>query len=145
LAEVGATLKYPTRLDLVDINRRHIRESGGFSVNRENLRNPASLEWVLDSIQHSELFGIDQYPTPEEKAALLAWVIIEGHVFHDGSKRTAMSVMDAFLRDNGYILEATNDEIVQIAIEIARGQEQRSLTRDDFVRWTRDRIRERSL
>lgn len=129
---------YPTREDIVALNRRHIDETGGDWVGDDNVIKPGSLGWVLEAIRYP-LFGIDLYPTLAEKASLLAWIIIDDHVFLDGCKRTGMSAMEVFIILNGYDLVATGDEIRDIAIRIADRLET-LFSRDDFVKWVRDHI-----
>ncbi len=130
---------FPTRQDIVRLNRRHIEESGGLYLEPDNLRNSGSLEWVLEAIQYP-LFGIDHYPTLAEKAAMLAWVIIRNHVFHDGCKRTGMSALDAFVRLNGFELGASDDEIVEAALQVAGGEADTTIAFEEFVQWVRDKL-----
>lgn len=130
---------FPTREDIISLNRRHIQKAKNFYVEPDNLRQPGSLEWVLEAIQYP-LFDVDNYPTIVEKAAILAWIIIDGHVFHDGNKRTGMSALDIFIRQNGYRLDATNDEIIEIALLIAGQNPQRNYAFDELVQWVRDKL-----
>jgi len=81
---MGRTGETLTVERILEINRRMIYEFGGiFFVGDHNLANPGSLEHVLVEIRGS-LFGQELYPTVYEKAAILAWRIITGHIFHDG-------------------------------------------------------------
>jgi death-on-curing protein len=137
--KVSCSLKFLTREDIVKLNRRHIETTGGSYFEPDNLRNPDSLEWVLDAIQYP-LFGIDQYPTLTEKAAMLAWVIIKGHVFYDGCKRTGMSALQLFLKQNDYQLNVTTDEIVEVALRIAGGYTEEDYSYEEFVQWVRDKL-----
>lgn len=130
---------FPAREDIIKLNRRHIEKSENFYVAPDNVRNPDSLEWVLEAIQYP-LFDVDKYPTIAEKAALLAWIIIDGHVFYDGNKRTGMSILDIFLRQNGYRLIASNDEIVDIALRIAGKNTEKNYTLDEFIQWVKGRL-----
>lgn len=125
-------MKFPTLEDIVELNRQHLKATG-------YLKERGSLEWVLDAIQHP-IFGVDRYPTLVEKAAKLAWTIIHGHVFWDGNKRTGMSVLYAFLRWNGYRLNTTSEETVEIALRVAEASTGGDYTYEDFVLWVRDRI-----
>jgi len=129
---------FPTRKDIVDLNRYHILSTGGHYQGAENLLNPGSLQWVLEAIQYP-LFGVELYPTLVEKAAALSWNIAAGHVFHDGNKRTSISALMVFLRVNGYSIEATHDELVQVALDVASGREA-GLSLDDFAQWIRSRL-----
>jgi len=75
-----------------------------------------------------------------EKAAILAWIIIDDHVFYDGCKRTGMSALILLVELNGYWLQATNDELVQTALRIAGEPAGDDYSYDDLVRWVRNRI-----
>ena len=85
-----------------------------------NFCNTSSLEYILDSIQNT-IYGIDKYPSLIDKAAALAWWIIEGHIFNDGNKRTGMQAAIELLEINGATTHFDSESIVAIAIEIASG------------------------
>ena len=129
---------FPTRKDITNLNRYHIQHTGGLHQGTENLLNPGSLEWVLEAIQYP-LFGVDRYPTLVEKAALLAWTIVAGHIFYDGNKRTGMSTLKTFLRANSYDIEASDDELIQVALGIAGGGEE-DYSLGEFTQWIRNRL-----
>jgi death-on-curing protein len=133
-------LIFPTLENIVELNRQHIERSGGTYLLPDNLRNRASLEWVLDAIRHP-LFGADPYPTLADKAALLTWVIIAGHVFHDGCKRTGMASLRIFVELNGFRIEATREERRDVALAIATSRTtEGGYSREEFVQWINDRI-----
>ena len=121
MGKASQTLKFPTVGNIIAHNRIHIQKTKGIYAGKDNLRTPGSLKWVVDAIQYP-LFGVDSYPTIEEKAAQLAWVVIDGHIFHDGNKRTGISSMLAFLDINGYTVKASHDELIEIALNIANRQ-----------------------
>jgi len=131
-------VKFPTREEIIKINRRHIAEGGGGYLGSENVINLGSLEWVLDAIQYP-LFGVDRYPTLEEKAAILAWTIIKSHVFFDGNKRTGMTALIHFIRLNRYQLNASSNEIVEVAVKIA-SESKLGFPLQEFVRWVRSKL-----
>lgn len=136
------SLQYPTREDIVNLNRAHLARSGGEFTPPDNLLNPGSLEWVLEAIQHP-LFGTDRYPSVEEKAAALAWIIIDRHVFYDGNKRTGMSALIIFGEANGYSFQAPDDEIVEAALQIAHTDADGShegYSFEVFVEWVRKNV-----
>ncbi len=132
-------LIYPTREDIVGLNLYHIANTGGFCQGPDNLLNPGSLEWVLEAIQYP-LFGVDCYPTVAGKVAMLVWTIINGHVFQDANKRTGISTLKIFLRTNGYEVEASNAELVKIALAIAESKKL-DYSVEDFTQWIRDKLR----
>jgi death-on-curing protein len=97
------------------------------------LRTPDHLEHVLVEIRGS-LFGQELYPTVYEKAALLGWRIITGHIFHDGNKRTGMESCRLFLDLNGYDMRI-DQEVVDVALKVATNE----VKFEDFVRWVEER------
>ena len=127
----GETL---TVADVVEINRRMITHFGGiFFEGDKNLANQGSLEYLLAEI-HGSLYGEELYPDLFQKAGLIAWRIIVGHIFHDGNKRTGMESCRLFLELNGHILKV-DMEFVDVALRIAT----HDIEFDDFVEWLRNR------
>lgn len=139
MGKASQTLKFPTVGDIIKHNRIHIQKTKGIYLGEDNLRTPGSLKWVVDAIQYP-LFGVDSYPTIEEKAAQLAWVIIDGHVFHDGNKRTGISSMLTFLYMNSYTVQASHDELIEIALKIANRQKNMYQI-DMLVDWLTERAK----
>ena len=134
MVRTGKTLTVP---DVEEINRRMIAHFGGiFFDGDDNLANRGSLEYVLDEI-HGSLYGQELYPDVFQKAGLIAWRIIIGHIFHDGNKRTAMESCRLFLELNGYILKM-DMEVVDVAIRIATHE----IEFDQFITWLKSRSSE---
>jgi len=130
----GKTLTVP---DVVEINRRMISHFGGiFFEGDDNLANRGSLEYVLEEI-HGSLYGQELYPDLFQKAGLIAWRIIVGHVFHDGNKRTGMEARRLFLELNGLALQM-DMEIVDIALKVAT----RKIEIEGFIDWLKNRANE---
>jgi death on curing protein len=127
---------FPTLEDICEINREWIIRYGGmYTSANNNLCNASSLEYILDVIQHP-IYGVDKYPSLMDKAAALAWWIIEGHIFNDGNKRTGMQAAIELLENNGATTHFDSDSIVTIATEIANGKlnvEELSLKVSSFV------------
>ena len=138
MGDTGRIINFPTRDEIVKLNRDHIKRTGGMHNGGDNLRNPGSLEWVLDAIEYP-LFGVDQYPTIAEKAAKLSWIISAGHIFHDGNKRTGTSARMIFLKTNGYRLNASHEEIIDIIVQIASPDKEKR-PYEDYVEWVRSKI-----
>lgn len=138
MGKIGRSIVFPTLEDIIKHNRRHIEASGEY-FGVDNLRERGSIESILKTIQYG-LFGVDPYPTLVEKAARLTWAITHGHAFYDGNKRTGMSVLYTFLRVNGYQLDVTNEETVNIALRVAGEHPEENYSYEDFVQWIRDRL-----
>ncbi len=97
---------------VIYLNRFLIEKYGG------DFLEPDNLHWVLDVVQYS-VFGIERYPTIFDKAAIIAWIIIVGHVFTDGNKRTAFVASTVFLLENGFELIVTKEEIINTFESVA--------------------------
>lgn len=74
-----------------------------------------------------------------ERAALLVRGVIRDHPFVDGNKRTAYETADILLRFNGYRLVVDREEVVEMMVEIAKGDV--DLAR--ITRWLRKNMRKR--
>ncbi len=57
------------------------------------------------------------------QAATLLWGIAENQPFVDGNKRTALVVTLTFLELNGYVVDLSEDERVELMLDIADGVE----------------------
>ena len=68
----------------------------------------------------------------KEIIAKLTWTIIRGHIFWNGNKRTGVSTMEIFAKMNGYKIDATDDELFEVAMSVAAGSE---LSYEAFVNW----------
>lgn len=107
-----------------------IQEFGGiFFAGNDNLLNSGSLEYLVSTVEGS-LFDFDPYPTIIEKAALLAWRIITGHIFIDGNKRTGMESCRLLLEINGYNLIVSQDTVT-VALQAANNE----ISYSEFVEW----------
>lgn len=125
----------PERHDIIKANRLLLERTPGFFIPPDNLLHPAKLDWALGAIR-CPVFDVDRFPTLTEKAALLTWTIIDGHVFNDGNKRTAMSVLRTMIVVNGFSFRVTSDEIEAMALQVANKQ----CNRDDLLQWIRAKI-----
>jgi death-on-curing protein len=139
MAPSGRTIRVPEVEEVVGINRRRISKYGGFFAEPDNLLNPGSLHWVLQVVQYP-VFGHDPYPTLAHKAAIIARTIIVGHVFCDGNKRTGMATAILFLQANGYDLDVSQDELVQVALDIANHLES-GMTIEPLIEWFEQHMR----
>jgi death on curing protein len=138
LERFSITLKFPSREDIIEINQEMISRYGGLYLGEDNLKFFGSLDWVLDAIQYP-IFGKEIYPTIIEKAAIIGWIICEGHVFHDGNKRTGTMAVLLFLKSNGVILHASKQELLQIAEKLATSKKE-NFTFEDYISWLENHV-----
>ncbi len=69
--------------------------------------------------------------TAQQKAAALHYSLNKNHPFVDGNKRLAAAAMAWFLFSNGFLICATNDQLVDFALRVADDR----LSREDSARW----------
>ena len=80
--------------------------------------------------------GEELYPTLVDKAAVLAFSLIQNHPFVDGNKRIGHAVMEVFLMVNGYEIEASVEEQEAVILKVASG----GMDRKALTQWLRAHI-----
>jgi len=73
----------------------------------------------------------DLYRDVFQKAAALLESLSNNHPFIDGNKRTAITSSAIFLRQNGYLLDASQYELERFTISVAT----RGVSFKDIVAW----------
>lgn len=112
-------MKPPVFLTLDEVLAIHadqIERYGGLS----GVRDLGLLESALAAPQAG--FG-DQllHPTLEEMAGAYLFHLVKNHPFSDGNKRTGLAAALAFLGLNGFRLQASEDEVVELVVAVASG------------------------
>lgn len=79
------------------------------------------------SVIYQSFGGQDLYPSAEEKAANLLYLVIKNHSFTDGNKRIACSLFLYFLDRNGILFQGLDKRIadstlVAVALMIAESR-----------------------
>ena len=113
-------MRFPDKLDVLTIHARLIEETGGSS----GLRDQGSLESALAAAENRYNYEKADLITC---AATYAFHLTQAHAFIDGNKRIAAAITETFLESNGSELTMTNNEVVQLFLNIAAGR----LTRED--------------
>src|SRR4051812_46385138 len=94
-----------------------------------NQTHPGTLEAMLEDCQGVS-FGEERYPEIIDKAAMIAWRIVKGHIFRDGCKRTAEEACRLMLQNNGYDL-IHDKYVVRMLRNVAKGK----VPLEDFTEW----------
>jgi death-on-curing protein len=94
------------------------------------VRDETLLESAIENI-YATFDGVELYPTKEEKAAQLGFSLISNHAFVDGNKRIGMYIMISFLELNGIKIDATNEEVAKLGLDVAGG----SANNEDILKW----------
>lgn len=98
------------------LHKQLIEKTGGL----DGLRDEGLLESALNA-PFQTIGGMYAYPSLEQKAARLGFSIIMNHPFIDGNKRVGILVMLTFLELNGVHLACTDEELIDIGLNLVDG------------------------
>ena len=98
------------------LHQQLINEIGG----SPGLRDEGLLESAL-AAPFQNFGGIDAYPSLQQRAARLAYGLVNNHPFVDGNKRIGAHTMLVFLALNGIELSYTQEELASLFIAVASG------------------------
>lgn len=122
----------PRYEQIVHINRSIV---GRFQKAAHSVLNAGPLSNALQLAQ-ATVFGQDMFPTLAAKAAKITHAIATGHVFSDGNKSTAVSVLDIILNLNLHSLQVPYDELGSMMEDLAAG----TISLDEFTIWVEQRV-----
>lgn len=119
---------FPDFDDVLLIHAEILKETGG----SEGLRDAGGLESALNAAENRY-----NYETQDlaKLAATFAYHLSQAHAFVDGNKRIAAVVSELFLKLNGAKLKATNDEIIELFLDIAASKLSREDVEEKFTNW----------
>jgi death-on-curing protein len=116
---------------LLRLHERHIERFGG----SPGLRDRGALESA--AARPAMTFGGDDlYPDLAAKAAALLHSVVMNHPFVDGNKRVGAAAAELLLTVNGAGLPATDTELEEITLAVARGE----MAIEPLTIWFRQRI-----
>jgi death on curing protein len=119
-------MRYLTLDEVLHLHRFALDQSGGTA----GIRDLGGLESAVAQ-PYMAFSGQDLYPTVVEKAAALAFSLINNHPFVDGNKRVGHAAMETFLVLNGHELRASVAEQERVFLCVAAG----TMGRVDFTAW----------
>ena len=102
--------------EIIMLHEKLLKATGGLP----GLRDRGLLESAVFSID-AGFENVEQYATVKEKAARLAYALINNHAFVDGNKRVGILAMLMTLRMNGVVLQYTQRELIDLGLTIANG------------------------
>src|SRR5256886_12239718 len=123
-------MKFPDKLDVVTVHARLISKTGGTG----GIRDEGLLESALAAAENRHHY---EAADVVRCAATYAYHLTQAHAFIDGNKRVAAAITETFLETNGSELTMTNNEVVQLFLNIAAGH----LTRKDVENQLRSNTR----
>jgi death-on-curing protein len=124
-------MRYLMVNEILETYQRVMLQSGGLL----GVRDFGALESAAAQ-PYATFDGNELYASLVEKAAALGFSLIQNHPFIDGNKRAGHAVMAIFLSINGYRINASIDEQVEIILSVASG----NLNREGFTKWLASRV-----
>jgi death-on-curing protein len=110
------TWRWIDRETVLAVHEEQLSEHGGLVGVRDSGGLDAALARPLNKAAYDH--EIDVYTL----AAAYAFGLTKAHAFSDGNKRTAAVVMELFLELNGFVLNATDTELLPIHLALAAGE-----------------------
>ena len=124
-------MRYLTLAEVVELHRHLLQANGG----APGIRDFGALESAIAQ-PRATFAGVDLYPTLVEKAAALAFSLVQNHPFVDGNKRVGHAAMETFLILNGSEIGAPVDDQERLVLDLAAGR----IGRDDLTDWLRQHL-----
>ncbi len=106
-----------TKRQILMLHSQLIKVYGG----SEGIRDEKLLESALESPFQS-FGGKELYPSIQAKAARLCYGLVKNHAMIDGNKRIGVHAMLVFMEINGYDLEYSQKELIDLIFGVAEGK-----------------------
>jgi len=103
------------------------------------LRDRGLLESAL-AMPAATFGGEYLHPSLHERAAAYLFHLVKNHPFVDGNKRVGLACGLAFLHLNGVRIQATDDDLVDLVMGVAKGRRSKA----DIAVFLRERSKSRS-
>ena len=107
-----------TKEQVLMLHIQLIEVIGGCDGIRDEGLLDSALETPFQSFDGEEL-----YPSIQSKAARLCYGLVKNHAMLDGNKRIGAHTMLVFLAVNGYELEYTQKELIDLILDVADGKQ----------------------
>ncbi len=121
-------MKFVDKTSVLIIQKKLIERYGGI----HGLRDEGALESAVKAAENRynyETEGIAKL------AATYAYHLSQAHAFLDGNKRIAAAVAGVFLEINGAWLNASQDEMIELFLDIAASKLSREDVEEKFAEW----------
>jgi death on curing protein len=110
-------LTFLTLDEVLAIHADQIERYGGSL----GIRDHGLLESAL-AMPEAAFSGTELHPTLHEKSAAYLFHLVKNHPFVDGNKRVGLATALAFLAMNDVAIRATDDELVELVLDVATGR-----------------------
>ena len=111
---------------VLELHDALLREFGGTA----GVRDQGLLDSALNT-PFATFGGKYLSPSLQAKAAQLGFGLVSNHPFVDGNKRTGAHVMLVFLAINGVDLNYTEEELIDVVLQVASG----NINAQELLEW----------
>ncbi len=98
---------YKNAMEAIDVLRKKFG-SGKLFGNEKDESFQSSINTIYQTFDEKDL-----YPSVEEKAAMLLYLVVKNHSFSDGNKRIAAFLFLWFLENNGILYKADGSRLIE--------------------------------
>lgn len=119
-------MRYFTLEEVLELHFMLIEDFGG----SHGVRDEQQLKSLVEAPQ-LVVFGVEQYKTVYDKAAVYMRNCVTSHVFVDGNKRTGTVLAGIFLIRSGVKIVANPKELEDFAVSVAVNH----LSVDEIAQW----------
>lgn len=123
-----AEIFFPEKSEILALQSELIEKFGGI----HGLRDENGFESALAAAENRYYYETDDLA---KLAATYAYHLSQAHAFLDGNKRIAAAVAGIFLRMNEAKLQATNDEVTELFLNLAASKLSREEVEEKFAAW----------
>lgn len=125
-----------SKQQVISMQKKLILVTGGLEGIRDENLLESALEAPFQTFDNKDL-----YETLQEKAARLAFGLVQNHPFIDGNKRIGAHSMLVFLALNNIFLYYTQEELTSIFLEVASGKKGSS----ELLHWILSHQRKKTI
>jgi prophage maintenance system killer protein len=105
--EISFRANYENAMEAIDVLRRKFGSGELFGKEKDQ-----SFQSSINTI-YQTFDGKDLYPSIEEKAAMLLYLVVKNHSFSDGNKRIAAFIFLWFLEKNGILYKSNASRLIE--------------------------------
>ena len=116
------------KTEILELQKELIDKFGGI----HGIRDEGAFESALSAAENRFYYETEDLA---KLAATYAYHLSQAHAFLDGNKRIAAAVAGIFLRMNDSRLNTTQDNVIDVFIQIADGKLSREDVEEQFAKW----------
>lgn len=121
-------MNFVDKTAILIIQKKLIDRYGGI----HGLRDEGTLESAINAAENRYNYETEDIA---KLAATYAYHLSQAHAFLDGNKRIAAAVAGVFLEINGFWLDASEDEIIELFLDLAASKLSREDVEEKFAEW----------